>query len=997
MRPFTLSGCSDTVNSVCGNGIVEAGEACDDANTDADDGCSANCTVEADYVCDGSPSVCEPAACVPDCDGKACGPDGCGGVCGTCEDPAVCQAGECVQCEPQCGGLECGNDGCGGSCGDCGLGEVCQSGSCVSDGSSACAPNPCENGGICTENAAGVPECECPDDFVGDNCETPVALQDCNVDLDRIGDGICENSLNILACLYDGGDCCESTCAQDLCEGASDSTCFDPAACENIPTCDLKCEDVSCATPPAPYCQDGLVVTFASEGTCRDGACSYTPTLEACADGTTCTFGACRAAEDTCADLTCDTPSTATCLDDTTLSYADTNPTCADGVCGEVMMTKRCPSGVCSEGACAENAQCSAEAGTLGDGTCQTANNSAACNFDGGDCCPSTCSGSCEAIDTATCSDPHASENDGCANLACDAPEETCNAAQDAILSYESAQCIAGTCVYLEVSNACPEAWLCNNATCVDVSDPCALVTCDSPPATECADADTVRSYAAAGTCTDGDCTYESTDTDCDTNEICTDGICYAIADAFEPDSADSPVMLTENGSTSRSIDPSSDEDFFEFTIYVSASVTLETSGTSGDTKLYLYNEAGAEIGYNDDGGTGLFSRIDTTIEAGTYLAKVTNYTSTSSVISSYALQFTVDPSDAFDGCAYIDCSEAPAPSCNDAGEVVTYALPGECVDNACQFVETTSNCEEGFICSGGLCLDASDPCAGIVCNTPPESTCTSPTRGIVYGETGVCVEGECVYETTVNQCEDGEGCADGVCETCNVSYPNWLGDGYCDSSSYNTAACGWDGGDCCPSTCSGSCGSTTEASCLDPFARENAPDPSELYPNCEGTLSWIGDGNCDGATNVESCGWDGGDCCASSNAACADSTSYPCACLDPNAEDATDSSDPTDPEDPTASITFTLDPDTYYLDATWWVETADGATRVAGPFGFSSEAAVQQVIEMPAGDFCAVIQDAYGDGGTTGNIANGDTTLVAWGESDYTDSGRFCFTVTIP
>ena len=124
----------------------------------------------------------------------------------------------------------------------------------------------------------------------------------------------------------------------------------------------------------------------------------------------------------------------------------------------------------------------------------------------------------------------------------------------------------------------------------------------------------------------------------------------------------------------------------------------------------------------------------------------------------------------------------------------MTYALPGECVDNACQFVETTSNCEEGFICSGGLCLDASDPCAGIVCNTPPESTCTSPTRGIVYGETGVCVEGECVYETTVNQCEDGEGCADGVCETCNVSYPNWLGDGYCDSSSYNTAACGWDG-----------------------------------------------------------------------------------------------------------------------------------------------------------------------------------------------------------
>ena len=307
-----------------------------------------------------------------------------------------------------------------------------------------------------------------------------VALQDCNVDLDRIGDGICENSLNILACLYDGGDCCESYLRARR-EGASDSTCFDPAACENIPTCDLKCEDVSCATPPAPYCQDGLVVTFASEGTCRDGACSYTPTLEACADGTTCTFGACRAAEDTCADLTCDTPPLQRASMTRPLPCRYKPNLCRRRLWRSHDDQSGCPSGVCSEGACAENAQCSAEAGTLGDGTCQTANNSAACNFDGGDCCPSTCSGSCEAIDTATCSDPHASENDGCANLACDAPEETCNVAQDAILSYESAQCIAGTCVYLEVSNARPEAWLCNNATCVDVSDPCALVTCDSP------------------------------------------------------------------------------------------------------------------------------------------------------------------------------------------------------------------------------------------------------------------------------------------------------------------------------------------------------------------------------------------------------------------------------------------------------------------------------------------------------------------------------------
>ena len=39
--------------------------------------------------------------------------------------------------------------------------------------------------------------------------------------------------------------------------------------------------------------------------------------------------------------------------------------------------------------------------------------------------------------------------------------------------------------------------------------------------------------------------------------------------------------------------------------------------------------------------------------------------------------------------------------------------------------------------------------------------------------------------------------------EGCGVAYPNWLGDGYCDTgSNYNTADCGWDGGDCCVSTC---------------------------------------------------------------------------------------------------------------------------------------------------------------------------------------------------
>eukprot|EP01041_Mallomonas_annulata_P004001 gene4001-7971_t len=40
---------------------------------------------------------------------------------------------------------------------------------------------------------------------------------------------------------------------------------------------------------------------------------------------------------------------------------------------------------------------------------------------------------------------------------------------------------------------------------------------------------------------------------------------------------------------------------------------------------------------------------------------------------------------------------------------------------------------------------------------------------------------------------------------SCNVAQPSWIGDHYCDSTGgYNTAACNWDGGDCCSQTCDG-------------------------------------------------------------------------------------------------------------------------------------------------------------------------------------------------
>lgn len=84
----------------------------------------------------------------------------------------------------------------------------------------------------------------------------------------------------------------------------------------------------------------------------------------------------------------------------------------------------------------------------------------------------------------------------------------------------------------------------------------------------------------------------------------------------------------------------------------------------------------------------------------------------------------------------------------------------------------------------------------------------------------------------------------------CNVPNPSYLGDGYCDMGDYNTEDCEWDGGDCCEATCTNStyvCG-TVGYDCKGCHA-----------PNTEWLGDGYCD---IGVYNTEECGWDGGDCC---------------------------------------------------------------------------------------------------------------------------------------
>jgi hypothetical protein len=159
---------------------------------------------------------------------------------------------------------------------------------------------------------------------------------------------------------------------------------------------------------------------------------------------------------------------------------------------------------------------------------------------------------------------------------------------------------------------------------------------------------------------------------------------------------------------------------------------------------------------------------------------------------------------------------------------------------------------------------------------------CARPNRPGVYAQVNKVDDWIC--STTNNEAlgctaSGGGGTGGTTNPSCNVARPEWVGDGYCDGGSYNVASCGYDGGDCCPATCTPgdyACGANGYQ-CLDPNGAGVCTAPRQ---------SWVGDGYCDRNPdyNNAQCGWDGGDCCAST----CQPDDYACGaigfqCLDPN------------------------------------------------------------------------------------------------------------------
>ena len=82
--------------------------------------------------------------------------------------------------------------------------------------------------------------------------------------------------------------------------------------------------------------------------------------------------------------------------------------------------------------------------------------------------------------------------------------------------------CTAGACGSNSTDTQCPFG--CNNGACM--GDPCAGVTCTTPPDNTCVTTGTLRTFPAVGVCSAGACTYAPTNIPCPTSEVCATGLC---------------------------------------------------------------------------------------------------------------------------------------------------------------------------------------------------------------------------------------------------------------------------------------------------------------------------------------------------------------------------------------------------------------------------------------------------------------------------------------
>ena len=375
--PLISSTCTPAT-AVCGDGILQTGESCDDGNTTNGDCCSSTCQFESagtvcrasagqcdvQEVCDGA-GFCPADIVVPNgtsCnDGNSCTQtDACSaGLCNGTNPIACAPLDQCHvagTCDPATGACSNPNAADGTTCSDgdsCTQTDTCQTGTCTGASPVVCtATDQCHIAGTC-DPATGV--CSNPNAADGTTCSdgdgctqtdtctagtcsganpvTCTALDQCHVaGTCDSATGTCSNPTVADGTACDDTDACTQTdaCQAGACTGSNPITCTASDQCHVAGTCD----------PATGTCSDPA----AADGTLCDDADACTQT-DACQAGT-CAGGnpvECMPSDNCHVAGTCD-PATGTCSD----PEAPDGTACDDGdVCNG---TEACQTGICSKG-----------------------------------------------------------------------------------------------------------------------------------------------------------------------------------------------------------------------------------------------------------------------------------------------------------------------------------------------------------------------------------------------------------------------------------------------------------------------------------------------------------------------------------------------------------------------------------------------------------------------------------------------------------------------
>ncbi|MEO1273084.1 MAG: DUF4215 domain-containing protein, partial [Myxococcota bacterium] len=231
--------------SVCGNGVLEASEGCDDGNFREGDGCDATCLVEAGSACNGTlPGEIADASCAA----GECNP-----TTGACASAAACGNGVLDPGEGCDDGNLVAQDGCNAEClreagASCDEASDCATGSCDT------VAQTCLTVGTCGDNTQDPGE-GCDDGGVapGDGCDA-----NCTVET--------------------GAPCASSSvCASGLCDIES-GLCVAPGCGNSILESGEGCDDGN--TDPNDGCsstcrvEDGGLCNFTAPGLTRSDSCA---------------------------------------------------------------------------------------------------------------------------------------------------------------------------------------------------------------------------------------------------------------------------------------------------------------------------------------------------------------------------------------------------------------------------------------------------------------------------------------------------------------------------------------------------------------------------------------------------------------------------------------------------------------------------------------------------------------------------------------------------